>query len=280
MATNQTPNQPDQWEVVDGLQRLLTLANFVGSPDVRQAAKLTTAPLRLTDLDKLTSFEGAFFEDLPSDIQTALEDRPLKVVVLNDKSDLQVRFDLFERLNTGGVSLTAQEIRECVFRGDFIELLGELTSSPDFQTVVRVPETRSKDGTPEEFVLRFFAFLERYITFEHSVKDFLNGFTADATQDPDVPGRTTVFARTFRFLAECFPEGLRNPHGTITPVNLFEAVSVGAAMALQERPDLAPPQEMTWLQSDELRRMTTGGTNSRTRVRGRVEFCRHRFLGR
>jgi Protein of unknown function DUF262 len=280
MATNQAPDRPDQWEVVDGLQRLLTLVNFVGGAEVREAAKIVSAPLRLTDLDKLTCFEGVAFLELPSDIRTALEDRPLKVVVLNDKSDLQVRFDLFERLNTGGVSLTAQEIRECVFRGEFIDLLAELRSSRDFTTVVRVPEARSKDGTPEEFVLRFFAFLERYITFEHSVKDFLNDFTADATRSPDVASRSAVFARTFRFLADCFPNGLRNPHGTVTPVNLFEAVSVGAAMALQERPDLTPPPEMPWLHSEELRRMTTGGTNSRTRVRGRVEFCRHRFLGR
>ena len=58
--------------------------------------------------------EGATFNDLPQDIRDGLIDRPVRVIVLNDKSDLQVRFDLFERLNTGGVELTDHEIRESV----------------------------------------------------------------------------------------------------------------------------------------------------------------------
>jgi hypothetical protein len=126
MATNKQADTQDRWEVVDGLQRLLTLVSFGGDPDVREAANLSDEPLVLSGLEKLDSFDGFGFADLPSDIQTALEDRPLRVVVLNDKSDLQVRFDLFERLNTGGVTLTPHEIRECVYRGAFIEMVGDL----------------------------------------------------------------------------------------------------------------------------------------------------------
>jgi len=125
MATNLSPDKQSQWEVVDGLQRLLTLVNFIGKGNARNAAGLGTDSLRLSELDKLTELEGSTFDELPEDIRTSFEDRPVKVIVLNDKSDLQVRFDLFERLNTGGIALSDQEVRGCVFRGEFIDLLSE-----------------------------------------------------------------------------------------------------------------------------------------------------------
>ena len=178
--------------------------------------------------------DGSTFRDLSDDIRSAFEDRPVKVVVLNDKSDLQVRFDLFERLNTGGVRLTDQEIRECVYRGPFIDLLVELAKYPPFGTVVRLPERMWKDGTPQEFALRFFAFLENRQAFDHSVVGFLNGFTLGSSEDPDVERRSNEFFRTFDFLAACLPGGLKSRKGQ-TPVNLFEAVAVGAALALRER---------------------------------------------
>jgi|ERR1017187_1487636 hypothetical protein len=75
MATNSSSDTLNQWEVVDGLQRLLTLANFAGDSDVRGAAKLESAdPLTLTDMDKLHQFEGFKFESLADDIRSSFED--------------------------------------------------------------------------------------------------------------------------------------------------------------------------------------------------------------
>ena len=276
MATNQLAGESVQWEVVDGLQRLLSLVGFVGSDEARKAAGLNTAPLALHKLDKLSTFDNCTFATLPTDIRTALEDRPAKVVVLNDKSDLQVRFDLFERLNTGGVVLTQQEVRECVYRGSFIDLLSQLSSESDFKKVVTIPERRLKDGTPQDFVLRFFAFHERYSKFDHSVRDFLNNFTGDAAKTPRLTARRTTFTRTFRFLAQCFPSSIKSPKGT-TAVNLYEAVAVGAALALDRRADIAP-RPVNWLGDPGLRKLIGSGTNNRAHVRGRIEFCRDRFL--
>ena len=285
MATNQTQNEKTQWEVVDGLQRLLTLVNFIDNTEARRVARLpmpgdshpADSPLRLVGLQKLTTLEGRTFSEFPEDIRTALEDRPAKVIVLNDKSDLQVRFDLFERLNTGGVALTQQEVRECVYRGPFMDLLSELAKDDKFKTVVRLPKPRWKDGTPEDFVLRFFAFLDRYKEFDHSVKDFLNDFAFEATKKPQLEEWKQVFSKTFKFLAKIFPDGVKSPKG-LTTVNLFEAVSVGAALALAQNARLTPTIGVAWLRSAKLRGLTTGATNSRPRVTGRIEFCRDRFL--
>ncbi|WP_433891363.1 DUF262 domain-containing protein [Streptomyces sp. CA-111067] len=278
MATNIDANKQNRWEVVDGLQRLLTLVNFAGDQKTRTSAKLTTDRLTLSKLEKLESFNRCTFESLPEDIRSAFEDRPLKIIILNDKSQLQVRFDLFERLNTGGIALTQQEIRECVYRGDFVDLLGELADSDDFKRVVILPEARTKDGTPKDFVLRYFAYSEAYADFEHIVKDFLKAFMEDAFENPRTEERKEKFHRTFRYLSACFPEGIKTRKGQ-TPVNLYEALSAGAALALSQEPDLQPPSDLEWVESPELKHLVTGATNSRPRVRDRIEFCRDKFIG-
>ncbi len=277
MATNTDEAAGTSWEVVDGLQRLLTLTNFLGDADTRKIARLDGEPLKLSGLEILPSLDGQYASDLTADLRTGLEDRPIKVIVLNDKSDLQVRFDLFERLNTGGVKLTDHEVRESVFMGEFVDLLTELAASNDFKTVVTLPKGRQIDGTPQDYVLRFFAFRDEYEAFDHSVKDFLTDYCARAARNPNLDERREVFHRTFQLLARTFPHGLKTRKGT-TPVNLFEGVAVGAALALDAEPDLGPPQSGEWVSSPELKSFTTGATNNRSRVSGRVEFCRDRFL--
>lgn len=281
MATNALADQQNQWEVVDGLQRLLTLVNFAGAHEVRSKVGLQGKPATLESLEKLTLLNACQFAGLPADIKSALEDRSIKVIVLNDKSDLAVRFDLFERLNTGGMALTAQEVRECIFRGPFMELLTELAKLDTFNTVVALPENKRQDGTPQEYVLRFFAFYEKYEDFDHSVVDFLNDYTkAVYLAAPKILSKMrSVFVDTFQFLADVFPSGLKTRKG-MTPVNLFEGVSVGAACALRQRPTLKPKEGPAWVVSEELRHLTTGATNSKPRVSGRIEYCRDRFLGK
>lgn len=277
MATNVDADEGRKWEVVDGLQRLLSLANFVGDAETRSVARLEGGPLELKGLEILTSLEGATVDELPTDLHDGLLDRPIRVIVLNDKSDVKVRYDLFERLNTGGVRLTDHEVRESVFMGEFVNLLSELAGDKSYNRVLALPSSRTKDGTPQDYVLRFFAFLERYKRFEHSVRDFLNDFIAAAAKDPQLQRRRGIFHETFDFLADVFPEGLRTRKGS-TPVNLFEGISVGAALALRENPALRPPSDLAWVYSDEMKRHTTGATNNRSRVTARIEFSRDRFL--
>jgi len=277
MATNVEEDQGTRWEVVDGLQRLLSITNFLGDQPTREAARLQGEPLRLTGLEILGSLDGLTAARLPADLRTGLEDRPIKVVVLNDKSDLQVRFDLFERLNTGGVKLTDHEVRESVFMGDFVDLLSELASWDTFKKVVVLPKARELDGTPQDYVLRFFAFHDRYRQFDHSVKDFLTDYCRDASASPELTKCREIFSRTFDLLALTFPVGLKSRKGT-TPVNLFEGVAVGAALALQVNPGMRAPRSVEWVDSDTLKSFTTGATNNRSRVTGRIEFCRDQFL--
>ena len=269
-------NKDGTWELVDGVQRLSTIVQFAGDQTARQHLGLE-APLAIENVVKLTSLNGRTFEELPQSVRLQFNTRPIKVITLSDKSDMNVRFDLFERLNTGGVELTNQEIRGCIYRGAFNEFLGRLASeSTDFQVMVKV---NADDGTREECVLRFFAFLYRYRTFSHSVLEFLNDYMRDASKDFDYQTNEERFHMVFRFLAAALPEGIvrRSGQGR-TPINLFEGVSVGAALALDARPELVPGEVGQWIDSKELRGFTTAATNNRRMVVGRIEYCRDRFL--
>ena len=107
MATN----RDSSWEVIDGLQRLTTIINYVGSLDVIKEVNAKGSKLKISSLEKLSSLNGTRYEDLPKSLQVMFQTRPIRVTVLNDRSDNSVRYDLFERLNTGGVNLHPQEIR-------------------------------------------------------------------------------------------------------------------------------------------------------------------------
>lgn len=271
-------NPDGRWELIDGVQRLSSLVHFIGDETVRQIINLRES-LTLTNLEKLDRFNGYAFHDLPQSIQIQFLLKPLKVTTISDKSDLSVRFDLFERLNRGGVILTDQEIRSCVYRGRFNELLRELADKESFRNVVRLPQERELDGTREEFVLRFFAYFHDYQAFDHSVKDFLNNYMKKATEKFDYARNIDLFEKVFSTLSEALPEGISRANRNTTPVNLYEGVSVGAALAYQQNGRIVADNILEWLHSKELREWTTGATNSKPRVRGRIEFCRDRLLG-
>lgn len=274
MATN----RDGTWELVDGVQRLSTLVQFAGTPESRRRLELSE-PLMLSELTKLTEMNGSSFAQLPTSLRLQFSLRPVKVITLSDKSDLAVRFDLFERLNTGGVALSNQEIRACIFRGAFNDFLERLAQSSHFQKVVRLPKSQMLDGTREECVLRFFAFLHKYKTFDHSVVEFLNNYMKEASSTFDFEENEQLFEHTFANLARVLPRGIVRSEGrSITPINLFEGVAVGAALAIKKAQRINGKGVARWISSAELKALTTGATNSKKTVAGRIEYCRDRFL--
>ena len=274
MATN----KDGTWELVDGVQRISTLVQFAGAPEARRQLDISE-PLTIDGIRKLSSLNGLDFDRIPESLKLHFRTRPIKVITLSDKSDTIVRFDLFERLNKGGISLTSQEIRSCVYRGRFAHFIDEMADNQDFRMVVNLKASQDDDGTKEECVLRFFSFLHRYKDFEHSVVDFLNDYMEIASKEFKYGTGKAIFARTFQELSRILPSGIVRGNGRkITPINLFEAVSVGAALALSRQSNLGDRPVQEWINSPRLRRLTTGATNSRRMVVGRIEYCQDHFL--
>ena len=274
MATN----RDGTWELVDGVQRLSTLTQFAGGEKARKRLQIEN-PLILTELKKLDELNGSTFADLPDSHKLQFFLRPIKVITLSDKSDLAVRFDLFERLNTGGEPLTDQEIRACIYRGPFNEFLERMAKSKDFHKVVRLTERQETDGTREECVLRFYAFLHTYKSFVHSVVDFLNEYMADASKSFDYDSNEDIFIRTFKQLRTVLPKGIVRGNRNISPINLYEAVAVGAGLAIRKKSQIVKSNASVWIDSEKLKGLTTGATNNVKSVKGRIEYCRDKFLG-
>ena len=275
MATN----ADGTWELIDGVQRVSTMICFAGDDKVREMvnAKHVEA-LKLKGLSKLVNFNDKRFSDLPIGVQNKFKLTSIKVTTLSDKSDKNVRFDLFERLNRGGINLTPQEIRSCVYRGGFNDFLKELSQDTNFKECVHLSENQENDGTREELVLRFFAYLYDLDSFEHSVKDFLNNYMSKADKNFNYSKNDKLFREVFRVLNEALPIGISKGRKN-TPLNLFEAVSVGAALAYLDKGKINVSGIEDWLKDKELLKYITGATNSRPRVIGRIEFCRKRFEG-
>lgn len=269
-------NKDGTWELIDGVQRLSTLIHFIGNEE--QLAKFNfDSRLKLTGLDSLDDFNDCDFGDIPHTIQLKFSLRPLKVTTLSDKSDLKVRFDLFERLNTGGVILTKQEIRGCVYRGEFNDFLTEMSKNEDFNACVNLPESKGNDGTKQELALKFFAYLNTRDTFDHSVVGFLNTYTESCIIKFNYKKNRIIFEETFKQLRVALPGGIKRGNRQITPINLFEAISIGAADAINASKDVAGSNVATWINDKELTVLTSGATNSRKRLKDRISYCYDRF---
>ncbi|ASE41054.1 GmrSD restriction endonuclease domain-containing protein [Brevundimonas vesicularis] len=267
MATN----EDSTWEVIDGLQRLTTLINFAGTPS--SSSPPANDPLKLKGLEKIPSLNGGVFADLPSNLKLSFLTRPVRITVLNDRSDHQVRFDLFERLNTGGISLHEQEIRNCVFQGAFNDFIKQCAKDPRLEALLKRSDKTGR-GNVEELVLKFFAYFEYRQHFVHSVKDFLNEYMEFKTKPfQNKSELESVFDRTMAVLVAHLPSGIvRAKRPNSTPLVLFEAVTVGVADLVKANRAIDQAKLRAVLDDEALTALTTGATNSQTKLVGRINY--------
>ena len=271
-------NRDGSWELIDGVQRLNSLIHFVGTD--QQLKKFGFKEnLTLNGLEVLSEYNGCTFNELPQTLRLKFSLRPMKVTTLSDKSDLKVRFDLFERLNTGGIKLTDQEIRACVFRGQFNDFLSEMAKNEHFNTVVNLPAPKQRDGSKEELILKFFAYKNNRDKFDHSVVGFLNDYMASSSKKFNYKKNRELFETTFASLSNALPEGIKRGNRKTTPYNLYEAISVGAADSIEEGENIVNKNVDIWIDDSELTKLTSGATNSRPKLKARIKYCFDRFMG-
>lgn len=270
MATN-----PDgTWEVVDGLQRISTLMHFVALPDDAWLDDIgKDAPLRLDELEKLSDFNGLSYEDLPTPIQLAFGKRGLRVTALSDKSNIEARFEVFERLNTGGVALTPQEVRSCIFQGTFTEMLRELAQNPDFVMLTKLQKVHQENATREELVLKFFAYLNDRDQFDGAVTSFLTKYMARASDDFDEADGRDLFATTVAALIGVTNGPFLRRGYANTPLNQFESAMVAVGDLIRESQPIATPPA-AWTNDAEWIASSTKGTNTRPMLARRIARAR------
>ncbi|MFF6785522.1 DUF262 domain-containing protein [Streptomyces sp. NPDC012510] len=267
-----------QWEVVDGLQRLSSLAHFLSS-DADEAGKVNRkSPLVLTGLEKLDRLNGRTYDSLPKNLKVHFGRQPLQVVSLTDKSNLEVRFDVFERLNRGGLRLTAQEVRAVVYRGDFNHFIEELALNEDFGALLKLKEGSKEDGTLVEQVLKFFAYKNHSDIFDGKVERFLNTAMGLSQQGFDYTRERNLFEKSCAFLRQVCDGAYLRSGTTTTPLVQFEACLVAIAQLYQEGGEPAVPHA-GWIEDEELRASSGGGSNSRRMLERRLTRAKEIFIG-
>lgn len=263
-------NADGTWEVVDGLQRLSTLIHFAAHTDQLLSEIGKSQPLRLSGMSKLSSFNDLTYAELPASTQMTFTKRGLGVTALSDKSDPETRFDTFERLNRGAVALTPQEVRACIYEGPLNQLLRELADYPPFRSMVKLQKANEESGTREELVLKFFAYHNNADGFQGAVTEFLNNYMEAEQEAFDVEAGRQLFTRVVDEVAKLTVGPLLRTNTSVTPQNELEAVLLGAARVLDSHDQLGKPPA-GWLDDEELVEASTGATNTRAKLRRRVE---------
>lgn len=266
VATN-----PDAtWDLVDGLQRLSSLVHFAAEVKLIQRHLTKRSPLRLSGLKKLDHFNDVSFEDFPMSLQVTFLRRTLRVTALSDKSQMDVRFDLFDRLNRGGVVLTPQEVRACIYRGPLNEMIKSAAADPRFQELTKVQRGHASDGTREEQVLKFLAYLENRAKFDGNVTEFLNSFMDENRESGEVVAWRALFDRVVEALDVIFDGPALRKGYFNTPLNQFEALMVAAAEL--ERSGVPVGGDADDIMNDaDLVRFSTKGTNTKRALNGRID---------
>lgn len=150
------------WTVVDGLQRISAFRDFVLGTKFMTSknVKEEGAGMTLTGLEFLKELEGKQMKDLPTKLYNRILEAEFSVTVINPGTPEEVKRNIFKRINTGGMPLSPQEIRNALYGGAVSELLHEMAEKSVFKKATgnSVKDLRMED---KELLLRFLSFVIR-----------------------------------------------------------------------------------------------------------------------
>lgn len=138
-------SKPEKWMVIDGLQRISTIRSF-----------FVDKKLTLKGLEFLKNLNGKKYNDLSVGMQRTIEDTMFVTYQIEAQTPKEVRYSIFNRINTGGLSLKPQEIRQALNqKGNGVKFLANTVDNKVFKDIVGISNKRMAG---QELVLRFMAF--------------------------------------------------------------------------------------------------------------------------
>lgn len=211
--------------VVDGQQRLRTLQYFYNGLFEEKKFRLTGVR---------DEWNGKSYEDLSASDKLKLDDSTIHATIFQQdepKDSLKSLYFVFERINSGGIRLSPQEIRNCIADGPLLGCIREMNDDPTWRLVFG--DKRNARLKDQELILRFLAMHTRGEAYHAPMRDFLNEFCTDRMEEK--PEILAGFKRTFKQAIETIwaAKG-RTAFRPSRALNaaVFEGVMVGIAARL------------------------------------------------
>jgi uncharacterized protein with ParB-like and HNH nuclease domain len=171
-----------KYSVIDGKQRVTAIYNFILQKE------------KLINLEKFKEIEGLTFNELPTPLNNALKIRPyIRVITLLKQSDSLLKYEVFNRLNTGGEKLLSQEIRNAAFEGDLNDLLVNLSENTFFRFQFNIDTDKKREKSKiykemldVEYVLRFFTLRDNWNNFNGNMRVSMDNFMEKNYRKPNL----------------------------------------------------------------------------------------------
>lgn len=271
--------------VIDGQQRLTSFFRFLKNE------------FSLRGLTILTEYNRLQFRDLPSEMQRMLRGSTLRCIIIKRESNPDIKFEIFERLNTGSVKLNDQELRNCIYRGRFNALLRELAADTEWLRLLGRPSPDNR-MTDREMILRFLALFLDMNQYQPPIKRFLNQAMEARREmsEPQAQQLRDLFRKTVTMVYSVFGdkafkrfepgyEGRPSGNwGAETRINMALFDAVMTSFALYESRDIVPHVDA--VREALLDLMATNrtfidaitlGTSSRDRLLARTQIWNNRL---
>lgn len=158
-------NGDETLSVIDGNQRLTSISLFLNNG------------FPLTGLSTYPELDGLTFSELDPRFQRHIINRTIRCIAILKETHPQIKFDVFERLNTGSVRLNPQELRHGIYNGTLMTKIEELAKSSLFKKLTSTGNDNRMKG--DELVLRYFTLVERYSEYAKPMSVFLNKYAED-----------------------------------------------------------------------------------------------------
>lgn len=228
-----------RYEIVDGSQRIRTLAAYLNDE------------LVIKGLEKIEGLNKLKFTDLDIARQRKFKNISLKMIVLSERTTDETKNDIFERINRGSDLLKDMEYRKGIYIGKFNNYVYKLAKDELFIKLTPIAKWLVNRQEREELLLRFFAFSEWYPSFSdtNGISKQLDNYMKQKNEvfnDVLEKEMTEKFRMTMQFVDKYYPFGFtKNLNAKQVARPYFEALAVGAYLALKERPNLSITTEKT-----------------------------------
>jgi uncharacterized protein with ParB-like and HNH nuclease domain len=271
--------------VIDGQQRLASLLRFI-KPEELEFNPLFNSmllkPLVLQGLKILSKLNGKTIRELSPEDRSTLLRRIIRSIVILNESDSMIKFEVFERLNTGSVKLTDQEVRNCVYNGIFNKLLIKAAEYGKYKELIKLPAKDQNNMKDAELVLRFFAYRDLPEYYSGNYAEYLNDYMEDhrIISNARYQELLDIFQKTVNCCYDILGSGVAFQKPNVRANVINGAIYDSQMIVYSYLPTLekVSPKQMENIKdatlqtftNDQYRKSISGGTASSTQIKRRV----------